>query len=276
MYYNAIGKTYLAKINKCSMINPIQLFLLSRMNYSSEETLQIELPWYPRNRTCQEFSVIEECDASPIKSLIIQQDKYDRYDYPYDHLVTIPETISRLAALETIKINACIRELPVELSKLNNLKLLDLSSCYHLSYIPEEILEMKELKIKFGDIISRASEILFIPVPLNGVTPEVFSKIKSAKEKKIEQLIIRQIPAPSLSDRQEGFEVPDGIKDFHELKMLSVTGSVSSLPSWIGNMSTLCSMTELKSSPNAVWVDAVILTHYPRLLGISLNLLRSI
>ena len=60
------------------MIDPIQLFLLSEMNYSSEETLQIKLPWYTSYRTHQVFSVIEKCDASHIKSLIIQQDDYDR------------------------------------------------------------------------------------------------------------------------------------------------------------------------------------------------------
>ena len=53
-------------------------FFLSEMNYSSEETLRIELPWYPLNGTDQEFSVIEKCDASHIKSLIIQQDNYNR------------------------------------------------------------------------------------------------------------------------------------------------------------------------------------------------------
>ena len=177
------------------MIDPIQLFLLSEMNYSSEETLQIELPWSTRNGTDQEFSVIEKCDASHVKSLIIQQDKYDTYvpDYYTYHLVIIPETISRLVAVETIKINACITELPMAISKLNNLKLLDLNGCYNLLSIPGEILKMKDLKITIGDIISRASEVVFISVPLNGITPEVFSKISSAKEKKIEQLIIRQM-----------------------------------------------------------------------------------
>ena len=95
---------------------------------------------------------------------IIQQDEYDGYVPDYyvpTSLVTIPETIRRLVAVETIKINACINELPVVLSKLNNLKLLDLTGCYNLLSIPEEILEMKELKIKIGDIIARASQVVF-------------------------------------------------------------------------------------------------------------------
>ena len=121
---------------------------------NNDDSLQIEL-----NDGCA-FSAIEKCDASRIKSLIIQQDNYHRYapDYLYrGHLVSIPETISRFVAVETIKINACITELPVALSQLNNLKLLDLTGCYNLSSIPEEILEMKDLKIKIGEIISRAS-----------------------------------------------------------------------------------------------------------------------
>ena len=118
------------------MIDPIQIFLLSEMNFSSEETLPIELPEFTDNGTNQAFSVIETCDASHIKSLIIQQDNYDRYvpRYYREELVIIPETISRLVALETIKIDAYIEELPVALSKLNNLKLLDLTGCYNLLF----------------------------------------------------------------------------------------------------------------------------------------------
>ena len=219
--------------------DPSQIFLLSGMN-SSEETLRIELPGYTRTR--QEFSVIETCAASHIKSLIIQQDKYDRYEHRNvdGRFVIIPETISRLGAVETIKINACIEELPVALSKLTNLKLLDLTGCYNLLSIPEEILEMKDLKIKIGDIISKASEVIFIKVPENGITQAVFSTIRSTNAKKIEQLFIRQTPSTS---SQERFEIPDEITDLHELKMLSITGNVSSLLSWIGNMNTLLSLT---------------------------------
>ena len=94
-----------------------------------DEPLRIDLPHSRGTRMYQALSVIEKCNASHVKSLIIQQDKYDRYEHSnVDGLfVIIPETISRLVALETITINACIRELPVALSKLNNLTLLDLS-----------------------------------------------------------------------------------------------------------------------------------------------------
>ena len=177
------------------MIDPIQIFLLSEMNYSSEETLRIKLPKYTDDRTGQEFSVLGNCDASHIKLLIIEQDNYDGYVQGYDNqLVIIPNTITRLVAVETITINASIRDLPHVLSELNNLKLLDLTGCYNLLSIPEEILEMKDLKIKIGDLISRASEIIFIKVPPTEITPGVFSAIRTAKEKKIEQLIIRQMP----------------------------------------------------------------------------------
>ena len=103
---------------------------------------------------------------------------------------------------------------------------------------------MKDLKIKIGDIITRASEVVFIKVPLYRITQHVFSKVSSAKEKTIEQLIIRQIPPPiDYVDYQERFEVPEEIKDLNELKVLSITGNVSSLPSWIGDLSTLCLLT---------------------------------
>ena len=211
----------------------------------TQETLRIELPEKTYHGTDQEFSVIEECDASHIKSLIIQPDNYDRYNPSFSDelLVTIPETISRLVAVETIKINAFITELPVELSKLNNLKLLDLTGCYNLLSIPDEITEMKDLKIKVGDIISRVPEVVFITVPRNRITQEVFSKIRSAKEKKIEQLIIRQMPPSSYEQRQEEFEVPDEIQHLNELKLLSITGNVSSLPSWIHSSLTLSSIS---------------------------------
>ena len=205
----------------------------------------------------QAFSVIEKCDASRIKSLIIQQANYDRYKLSLDpNLVIIPETVSRLVAVETIKINACIKELPVALTKLNNLKLLDLSGCYNLFSIPEAVFEMKDLKIKIGDIISRASEVVFIPVPWTEITPSLFSAISSAKEKKIEQLIIRQVTPKSWTESYEEFEVPDDIKDLHELKQLSITGTISSVPSCIGHLNTLCSLTvnstRLKSLPESL------------------------
>ena len=72
---------------------------------SSDGALRLEIPWSPFNGMDQEFSVFETCGASHI---IIQQDGYDRYEeyYSSKHLVIIPETISRLVAVETITINA--------------------------------------------------------------------------------------------------------------------------------------------------------------------------
>ena len=168
------------------MIDPIQIFLLSEMNYSSEETLRIVLPEYTSNGTDKKFS-IKTCKESHIKSLIIQQDYYDKYERDYydgNRLVIIPETISRFVAVETIKISACIEELPLALSKLSHLKLLDLSGCYNLLSIPEDILKMKDLKIKSGDIISRAPEVVFIKVTPTGITQEAFSMIRSANKKR--------------------------------------------------------------------------------------------
>ena len=107
---------------------------------------------------------------------------------------------------------------------------------------------MKDLKIQIGDIISSASGVVFITVPPTEITSKVFSKITAAKEKKIEQLIIRQMAALGEFEDQEGFEVPDEIQELNELKSLWITGNVSSLPSWIGNMNTLRSLTVTDSS----------------------------
>ena len=150
-------------------------------------------------------------------------------------ILTIPETIRRLVAVETIKINACIGELSIAISKLNNLKLLDLSGCYHLLSIPEEVFEMKDLKSKIG-------EVVFIPVPLTGITQEAFSKTMSVNKKKIEKLIIRLVSPPDEEEEPEAFDVPDEIKELTERKRFSITGNLSSLPLWIGNMNTLCSL----------------------------------
>ena len=77
------------------------------MNYSAEEALHIQLPESHGTAMDQAFSVIEKCNPSNIKSLIIQQTNYNG-SYSDDRLVIIPETISRFDAVETIKINACI------------------------------------------------------------------------------------------------------------------------------------------------------------------------
>ena len=71
---------------------------------NNDETFRIDFP-YSRNKQHPEFSVIVKRDSSHIKSLIIQQDKYDRYVYSRDTLVTIPKTISRLGAVEAENVN---------------------------------------------------------------------------------------------------------------------------------------------------------------------------
>ena len=67
----------------------------------------------------------------------------------------------------------------------------------------------------------------------NNATHPEFSVIE------IEQLIIRQTP----SAHQEGFTVPDEIKSLNDLTILSITGTISYLPSWIVNKNKLCSLT---------------------------------
>ena len=87
------------------------LFISKRMN-NNDETLRLYLP---NSRYESQPSPI--ICGPHIKSLIIQQESYNMYvpDYYTYHLVIISETIGRSVAVETIKINACITELPVAL-----------------------------------------------------------------------------------------------------------------------------------------------------------------
>ena len=120
------------------------------------------------------------------------------------------------------------------------MRLLDLSGCYNLLSIPEEISKMPNLKIKIRNYVSDASTVVFIPVPGTEITPSVFSIIFSIKKRKIEQFIIHQI-SPHYS-QPEPFELPDGITEFQEMKLLSIQGKLSSLPFSIQNLHRLTSI----------------------------------
>ena len=206
--------------------------------YSPEESLQIELPRFAstsklelREQDTQAFSVIEQGDVSRIKSLVIHQDGYYHYEHIDSHLsVIIPEIIGTLTAVETISISACVEGLPTQLSRLTNLRLLDLSGCYNLLSIPECVQEMTNLKIQIGDVVSEASAVVFIDIPRTGITTSILSVISSSKSKNIEQLIIgqsrRQNPEP------ERFELPDRIQELKELKTLSAQGNLSCILDW--------------------------------------------
>ena len=144
-------------------------------SYSSEHTLLIEIPRYPHSHEItQAFSAIE------------------KYMKRTNNISSLPPAITRLTSLEHIRISSYITELPTILSQLTHLKLLDLTGCHHLFTIPDELHNMPGLKIKIGDIISRASEVVFIAVPGSGIKSSVFSVISSRSERKIEQVVIHQ------------------------------------------------------------------------------------
>ena len=149
---------------------------------SSLHTLRIDIPPKPNvtGQTDQQFSVFETADVSHIKYLVVHQEGYTCYETspsPFFSTVIIPDTITKFAPVETIKINAFITELPVALSELTNLRLLDLTGCYNLLSIPAPLRRMKNLKVKIGDIISRVSRVVFITVPRIGIKPSDFSPI---------------------------------------------------------------------------------------------------
>ena len=92
--------------------------------------------------------------------------------------------------MEDITIRACIEILPNSLCNLKKLLLLDLSGCYNILSIPAEVLAMPHLKIKIGNVITSASEVVVIKVPSRGISPAIFY----GNKRNISQLIIHQAP----------------------------------------------------------------------------------
>ena len=160
---------------------------------TEEETLRIELPY--KDIPSSVFDVFtDETRKNAITHLILVQKDYHRYKIyiAYLELVTIPETISNLTQLESINIQARIKTLPNSLCKLPKLKLLDLSGCYTILSIPLEVLSMPNLKIKTGDTITPASEVIIIKVPRKGMPADIFSVLADENKMNISQLIITQ------------------------------------------------------------------------------------
>ena len=85
-------------------------------------------------------------------------DCYQRSFYFPD--VTIPDTIINLAEVETITIRASVQTLPTNVANLKKLQLLDLTGCYSILSLLSELLAMHKLKIKIGNVISPASEVV--------------------------------------------------------------------------------------------------------------------
>ena len=238
---------------------------------TKETTLRIDIDQRTRDtnkkhweeQLTEAFSVIEKSDVSQFKYLVIHQEGYEHYENTHSSInsisVNIPETISRLVAVEHITICACIEELSAEISQLVNLKVLDLTGCYNLLSISESIREMPNLKIKIGDVLSEASDVVFIALPGIGIIHSVFSAISSHNT---EQLFIHQIspqPQPLICrhPEPEGFELPNEMKELKKLKVLSLRGNLSSIPVWIENLNELRSVElgycfKLTSLPESV------------------------
>ena len=191
---------------------------------------------HPKDQSTQ---AIIRCNVSQIHSLtILQRHGYALEDFFHSivrtdpHIVVIPANITRLAELETITICACIEELPALLSEFRNLKLLDLTECYTLLFVPEVIYHMPNLKIKIGPIVSSATTLSIIGVPWTEITPDVFFPISSAKPSDIQHIIIRQKTHPPQNllhppPNPEAFELPSEMQRLTNLKHLSVHGSLS-------------------------------------------------
>ena len=97
-----------------------------------KETLQIDLPSYQPNAEEKIASIIDHCDLSRITNFIIHQSIYYRYGARSEYdLVIIPKTITG-----------------------RYFQVLDLTGCYYLLSVPNAILQMPQLKIKIGDVIS--------------------------------------------------------------------------------------------------------------------------
>ena len=75
---------------------------------------------------------------------------------------------------------------------VEELKLLDLTGCYNLPSIPPELFAMTLLKIKIGDLLTSASEVVIIRVPRTGIPSDIFSVLSEENSTKITQVIIHQ------------------------------------------------------------------------------------
>ncbi|KAF8048264.1 hypothetical protein N665_2585s0007 [Sinapis alba] len=64
------------------------------------------------------------------------------------HIVELPENLSKLQSLETLRLYACpmLKALPVEICELPCLEYLDISECSSIDSLPEEIGNLKTLE----------------------------------------------------------------------------------------------------------------------------------
>ena len=137
------------------------------LNYKFRLMLNSGILYINIERHAESLSLLDKYNPIDVKCLIIHQFNYDTYCFRNDHpVITIPDSISRLCYLEEICIAARVETLPPSISKLSRLRILDLTGCYNLVNLPGSIRAMPNLHIKFGSILSKASNVVVIGWPL--------------------------------------------------------------------------------------------------------------
>ena len=204
--------------------------------YLEEETLRVKLPCEGPTQKLV-YTLSAQTLTTRIKSLMIVQPSYSYYGcYEQENmLLTIPDTIINLTDLEAITITAFVKTLPRCLSQLPKLQLLDLSGCYNILSIPAEVLAMPNLKIKIGEVITPASEVVIIKIPKHGISADIFTVLSDTNAKRFSQVIIHQEPEDSFSfsDEREEVIIPDNLYRLSRLKSIWMRGNIIKIPRWI-------------------------------------------
>ena len=225
--------------------------------FTPGQTLKIIIPSFESDPNAKILSALAFSPVSGIKYIFLYEDGYDhsRNMHSAKASINIPEVISRFVEVECIRICAAVTELPTAISTLKNLLILDLTESYNLLSIPQAIMEMSDLTIIIGDLISPASEVVFIPILSDGEAQNIISMLETHNSQKIEQLIIRQ-DNKAFEDSMP-FELPERIKELKELKLLSLRTNMDSVPSWIGDLPEL-SVLDLSGCANLVSLPETI------------------
>ena len=182
-------------------------------------------------------------------------DSFERFQSRDDPSgLTIPDTIPNLTELESLSIRAFVETLPKSLCNLKKLEFLDLTGCYTILTIPSEILAMPNLKIKVGDVISPASEVVVIKIPRYKIDPDIFSVLSDGNKQKIWHLLIHQEPHSSKSD-EDGYEevvIPDNICPAEGIRSICLRGKVVKVPTWTFTQTNLSGCYSLESLPESI------------------------
>ena len=118
---------------------------------------------------------------------------------------------------------------------MKKLELLDLTGCYTILKIPSEILAMPNLKIKIGNVISPASEVVFIKIPERGISGDIFSVLSDVNKRTISQLIIHQEHENGYArvDGREEVVIPDELCNMEGIQTIWMRGNIRKIPGWI-------------------------------------------